>query len=134
MKSLCCSALLVIGSMFTSHDGVGAVPTPRPDRATRTATTATVAPILSGVPKRVSLPRDGSAQPITLTGDHFGPHVSVQLDNMSYVYTYARTSLKVINARTLEFDGALIEAGTYTIRVRAGRQQSAAMTIEVARR
>ncbi|MBP6715486.1 MAG: hypothetical protein KA205_01375, partial [Acidobacteria bacterium] len=85
------------------------MPTPRPDRiarvtpaataapiaATAAPIAATAAPILSGVPKRVTLPRDGrdgAAQPITLTGDHFGPHVSVQLGNMSYVYTYAKTS------------------------------------------
>ncbi len=135
MKSLLCGALLA-GSMLTSHD-VGEIAQARTDLARSERSIVhglTDTPELQSAPPRVALPRDGRAFPIALIGDQFGPHVSVQVMNAAYVFTYAQASLTRVSTRSLEFDGAQLEDGIYTVTVRAGSQRSRALTMVVVSR
>lgn len=132
MKSLLCGALLA-GSMLTSHD-VGEIAQARTTsaRADRSVARALPeAPVLAGAPPRIALPRDGCAFPVALIGDQFGPDVSVQVMNAAYVFTYAKPSLTHVSTRSLQFDAAQLEDGTYAVTVRFGTQRSRSMMMEV---
>lgn len=121
---------LLLSSIVTWTSGVVG-PAPRPLTQDEVPVARAAAPVLTGVPKTVVVPHDRSGTMVTLTGDHFGPDVSVRVTNMSYTFTYGPSSLSVVNAQTLRFDAASLEDGTYIVSVRAGEQQSAALALQV---